>query len=440
MNDLATFLPSLQKALDEQQFEAVLNALAVDAIARSGDAADQGNLTGNAALDAVCAKAAAAIAMAYPSATPAEPVDKGLTLYIATDLYWGHGGHTPLLLDLIHVDRSERKELLLTLIGGGAQTPDFFHKLRQALPENVPVHPLQAATLLEKVLILRSYIQKRKPHRIILVTHQYDTVVYCALTADCAPQIINVHHADTFTLGLHIPWYVLIGLNYFSAQTVSKATGRGMFYWPLAAQDFGVRPWREWLAGEALHTCSHGSARKFDGKHGIDYEEILVVRLSMLPGDHYHIGDLSEERLLAIARRISDSGLDAKRFIYVGLVSSLWQYLKSSAIQLCISSFPVCGPKGIVETKGCGIPVLIFEDTENPVRSSSHYCYEQCLRWRTAEDLRSVFRSLTPDILRSQAKMARADYDRRHSMKSLGESAIIPDNFIIPGTHRISPR
>jgi hypothetical protein len=439
MQDLNTFLPALQKALAEQQFEAVLQALAVDAVSRSGNAANQGNLTGIAVLDDLCAQAATAIARAHPDARASTPVDKDLTIYIATDLYWGHGGHTPLLMDLIKVDKSPRKELLLSVIGGGAKNAEFAHQLTQALPDGVGVQQLTADTLLQKVLILRSYLRSKRPGRIILVTHQYDTVVYCGLTADCAPQIINIHHADTFTLGLHIPWYILVGTNLFFTQAVANAIGRGMFYWPIAAEDQGVRPWNDWLAGEPLHTCSHGASRKFEGRNGLDYEDIVTMRLQMLPGDHYHIGDLSAQRLATLAERLGEAGLDTRRFIYVGPVPSLWRYLKQSSVHLCISSFPVCGPKGLVETKGCGIPVLMYEDTQHPARSALQFCYADCLHWRDAEELRAALQGLTPEALRLQAQLSRADYEKMHSMQRLGECATIPETYVAPVAYRAHP-
>ena len=439
MQDLNAFIPALQQALEAQQFEAVLQALAADAVARAGVAADQGNLTGIAALDAICAQAATAIAQIYPDPQPVKPVDKDLTIYIATDLYWGHGGHTPLLMDLIKVDRSARKELLLTVIGGGGKGGEFAQQLIQALPEGVGVQQLMADTLLQKVQILRSYLQAKRPGRIILVTHQYDTVVYCGVSADCAPQIINIHHADTFTLGLHIPWYILVGTNFFFTQAVATAIGRGMFYWPIAAEDQGIRPWQEWLSGKPLHTCSHGASRKFEGHNDLDYEDVVALRLKWQPGDHYHIGDLSPERRASLARRLGAAGLDASRFVYVGPVPSLWAYLKRSPVQLCLSSFPVCGPKGLVETKGCGIPILMYEDTQHPARSSLQFSYADCLSWRTVDELREVLLDLTPERLRQQAQLARADYDRKHSLQRLGECAIIPETYVAPFGSRVSP-
>lgn len=439
MQDLNTFLPALQKALDEQQFESVLQALAVDAVSRAGVAADQGNLTGIAVLDQMCARAATAIALAYGDAQSDIPVDKGLTIYIATDLYWGHGGHTPLLMDLIKVDKSPRRELLLTVIGGGAKNSEFANQLTQALPDGVGVQQITADTLLQKVLILRSYLRAKRPGRIILITHQYDTVVYCGLTADCAPQIINIHHADTFTLGLHIPWYILVGTNFFFTQMVANAIGRGMFYWPIAAEDQGARPWSEWQVGQPLHTCSHGASRKFEGSNGLDYEDIVTMRLQMWPGDHYHIGDLGAHRLETLAARLAAAGLDASRFIYVGPVPSLWRYLKQSPVHLCISSFPVCGPKGLVETKGCGIPVLMYEDTQHPTRSSLHFSYANCLHWRDVGELRAALQGLTPDSLRLQAQLSRAGYEKMHSMQRLGECATIPETYVAPIAFRANP-
>ncbi|MFG6489456.1 hypothetical protein ACG04R_22450 [Roseateles sp. BYS78W] len=421
----------LQHVLAQRQFENFLNAMAVYAIQRAYDKEAQGLLTGSSTLDALCCQAAEAIERDDPMPAATAGTDD-FTLYIATELYWGKGGHTPLLMDLIKVDRSARRELVLTNINGGPKTSEFKQQLSQALGPSVKAHYLEAESLLEKILILRAYIRAQRPRRIILMTHQHDVVSYCGLTGGSARQIIKVLHADTFSLGLNIPWYMLVTLNAISAQDIANDTGRGVHLWPIAAEDQGMRPWREWEAGGPLKTCSHGTQRKFDGQAGLTYADVVAQRLQLLPGEHVHIGDLNEEMLHQIRATIARAGLAAERFSHVGSVPSLWRYLKASDIQLCISSFPVCGPRGLVETKGCGLPVLMYENREHPVRSSLIHAYPGCLHWSTEQELVAAYRALTPAVLREQALLARADYERNHSMEALGTKARIPDNYVAP--------
>lgn len=422
----------LRAALEQHQFEDFLVQLAVVAGKRAYAKDGQGLLTGDAHWDALCSRAATQIEAVHPETRSLQTWDKDLTLYIATDLYWGKGGHTPLLMDLIKVDRSARRELILTHVTGLPTGDDFKQKLAQALGPQVPAHQLVADTLLQKILILRAYIKAKRPRRIVLMTHQYDVVTYCGLTGTSAQQIIKILHADTFTLGMNIPWYVPVSPNALGARRIANMMGRAVFVWPIAAEDQGARPWLEWQPGGPLTTCSHGTERKFEGRIGLSYGDVVALRMQMLPGRHVHIGDLSEEGLAAIQKQIVDAGQSLDRFVHVKAVPSLWQYLKHSDIQLCISSFPVAGPRGLVETKGCGLPVLVFEDQEYPIRSSQYYAYEGCLRWSTRAELIDAYKQLTPALLRQQAALSRADYENNHSMSALGEKAVIPDNYIAP--------
>ena len=426
-----TPLPQSQ-ALSEKQYEVFLNDLCVNALQRAYDPNGQGILSGSRELDNLCSQAAEAIDADFPLAEPQARSHEDLTIYIATDLFFGRGGHTPLLLDLIKVDHSSQRELILTRTGSPPNSQGFAAQLREALPANVKASELQADTLLQKVLILRSYIHARRPKRLVLVSHQHDVVAYCAITRSSADQILYIHHADTFTLGLYIPWYTVVGTNVFGVQAVADMTGRPMFCWPVASEDHGARPWLDWEPGQDLTTCSHGTARKFDSDAGLDYADILLKRLKMLPGTHIHMGELSVERRQNIAATISAAGLDPARFIYVGTVPVLWKYLQHSKIQLCISSFPVCSPRGLVETKGCAIPILIFEDTNNPTRSSAHYGYPGCLTWRNIGELEQAFRTITPDMLAAQSKLARVSFDKSHSLKSLEMHANLSFNYITP--------
>ena len=430
----------LHPALATKQYEVFLNNLCIDALQRAYDRDGQGILSGSRELDELCCQAAEAIEAEFPLHASAADDAQDLTLYIATDLFFGRGGHTPLLLDLIKVDQSAQRELILTKTGSAPNSQAFSDQLFNALPAGVKASELQANSLLQKVLILRSYIHARKPRRLILVTHQHDVVAYCAITRRSAEQILYIHHADTFTLGLYIPWYTVVGTNIFGVKAVVEMTGRAMFCWPVASEDHGVRPWPAWGSGQQLNTCSHGTARKFDsGDSALSYADIVLMRLRLHEGLHFHIGEMSEEQRQAMAKAISEAGLDTARFIYVGTVPILWKYLQSSNIHLCISSFPVCSPRGLIETKGCGIPILIFEDVTNPTRSSRHYGYPGCLTWRNINELENVLQQLTPTALEAQSQRARTSFEKSHSFKSLEMHANLSFNYITPSHPQTNP-
>ncbi|QDL54437.1 hypothetical protein [Rhodoferax aquaticus] len=429
---MSDILRSLASSLSEKRYEAFLNALCVNSLERAYDPSGQGILNGSSELDNFCCQAAEAIAADFPHGYSEAGGQQDLTIYIATDLFFGRGGHTPLLLDLIKVDCSTQRELILTKTGCLPNSSSFSAQLYEALPSNVKASELQAETLLQKILILREYIHSKNPRRLILVTHQHDVVAYCAVTRRSAAQILYIHHADTLTLGLYIPWYTVVGTNEFGVKAVVNMTGRPMFCWPVASYDHGARPWLEWDQYQGLNTCSHGTPRKFESDGDFDYGDIVAKRLQMLSGTHFHIGELCSERRQKIEDKLAMAGVNPSRFVYVGSVPILWKYLKKSNIQLCISSYPICSPRGLVETKGCAIPILIFEDTKNPTRSSVAYGYPGCLTWRNIDELDYFFENLTPNILEEQSKIARASFELKHSLRSLEMHANLSSSYIVP--------
>jgi hypothetical protein len=418
----------ISQALCLSEWERFLSLLGNYALELSRQKETQGIPCASRELDKLCELGSLALEKQYPVNRMSEQQCSGV-VYLATEFYWGHGGHTPLLFDLIEVEQCPEKELIVTDIWGSLRSGIGQKELLAACSGRINVKMLQGASLIEKTLILRNYLSARRPEKVVLITHQYDVVAYCAVTPSLAERIIWIHHADTFSLGMHIPWYVHVDFNRWAASECAETIGGGVFYWPLVCPDQGLQAK---LRGKSdLITCSHGTERKFAGiEQGNRYEDVVCQRLIHREGGHIHVGELSSNRESEIRRSLSDHGLDDTRFITVGKVGSLWEFLRDSKIDLCIASFPVCSPRGLIETKGCGVPILIYEDTINPSRSSRGHAYEDCLSWSSIGEFTAILKGLSGSDLLRQRELARADYENKHTLEALRKACMIPSTFV----------
>ena len=426
-------LTELQGMLQASMYDDFLGQLCSLACQLSYSRQGQGIQSSSREADNLCGLAARKIGNEFGADADLNGDTQDVSVYIATELYLGRGGHTPLLFDLINADDSSRHELIITDIGGSANSRGNVEAILQHYKSRANTSILIASSFLQKILILRSHLAKLRPRKIVLMTHQYDVVAYCGLTPELADQLIWVHHADTFSLGIHIPWYTHVDLHIFAARKCACARGAGVFYWPLVSEDKGARARLAWKNDDPLVRCSHGTERKFEGDGILTYEMVVAKRLKLISGTHLHIGDLSDLRRDKIFAELRRSGIDPERFVYIGRVLSLWEYLRSSRIHLCISSHPVCGPRALVETKGCGIPILMFNDRANPSRSSVEFAYKDCLLWEDERSLDQVLSQLSPEILEAQSQLARHDFECRNSIEQLKRQMEIPAFFVSPG-------
>ncbi len=101
---------------------------------------------------------------------------------------------------------------------------------------------------------------------------------------------------------------------------------------------------------------------------------------------------------------------------------SLWNYLATQPIDVCISSFPIQGFKGLVETMGAGLPILMQESTLTRIHSSPDMVYEDALKWRHPDDFMAALRSLDPASLAVHSRAARRHYERWHHPRELAHT------------------
>ena len=128
---------------------------------------------------------------------------------------------------------------------------------------------------------------------------------------------------------------------------------------------------------------------------------------------------LPEATVEQFRQTLAAADIDPSRFEHVQPVPSLWAWLRDSAIDIVISSFPIPGFKGLVETMGAGVPVLMHDSTLDKVYSTPDMVYPGALSWRTPDELIAALRALDASALQAQASAARAHYECWHHPREL---------------------
>jgi hypothetical protein len=381
------------------------------------DARAKGLVFGSAEMDRFCLSAGALCAAQRGVAMP-EQHDDSLAVHLATELYDGQGGHSLALKDVIRARPDLRHVVIVTNLH---QRPLPLDKFAQDLGGRVQMVEVPALNLADKLNWLLAQLAALRPGLLTLFAHHYDVVSIAAAQPAIARETAFFHHADhDMALGVFLPHALHVDCTNLSHHKCQHYLGVfNPVYWPLVSPDLGVRQGHRFMDGGQLRTCSHGSSGKFlaPGRYG--YFDLMQRRLSELPGEHLHIGMLPEAEIEGFRARLAAAGLDPARFRYQPPVSGLWAYLRDSAVDVCISSFPIQGAKGLVETQGAGLPVVMNESGLSKHHSTRELIYDEAPWWETPDQLLAVLKALTPETLAAQAQAARRFYERWHHPREL---------------------
>jgi len=187
------------------------------------------------------------------------------------------------------------------------------------------------------------------------------------------------------------------------------------------AADRGARSAEHRFLSDAqgLVTCSHGSPIKFLSLGRYGYFEVMQRRLADVPGRHRHVGGLPDSSVSAFRLSLERADIDPARFEHVQPVPSLWTWLRDSDVDVVITSFPVQGGRGLVETLGAGLPILSYLGALTKLHASLDGLHADVLRWTTPDEMMAVLKGLTIDQLRHQALASRAHYENWHHPREL---------------------
>ncbi len=386
-------------------------------IAMVNDPRAKGLVFGSAEMDRFCL-AAGAMAAQRLNLQPPNDYNAHIAVHLATELYDGMGGHSLALKDVIRA-RPDMTHIVLVTNLHERELP--LDKFGRDLATPVQVLAAPAMPLPHKLQWLQMQLAALKPGLLTLFNHHYDSATVAAVQPGVAREIAYFHHADhDMALGVFLPHALHVDCTNLSHHKCQHYLGvHNPVYWPLVSPDLGVRAGHEFMRDGLLLSCSHGSIGKFTSPGRYDYFDLMQRRLAEVGGSHLHIGLLPEALVQGFHARLQAAGIDAARFVYQPPVHGLWAYLRDSRVDLCISSFPIQGAKGLVETQGAGLPVLQNESGLSKHHSTRELVYEEALWWETPDGLIRVLQSLTSDLLAEQATAARRFYERWHHPREL---------------------
>lgn len=393
-------------------------------IAVVNDPRAKGLVFGSAELDRFCLAAGAMSARHLGIQAPTDYNDH-VAVHVATELYDGQGGHSLALKDVIRARPDLTHVVVVTNLHDRTLPLERFNRDLERPVQIVlaPKLPLQ-----DKMGWLQLQLATLKPGLLTLFNHHYDTAAIGAAQPGVARETAYFHHADhDMALGVFLPHALHVDCTNLSHHKCQHYLGvHKPVYWPLVSPDLGARAAHGFLVDGQPTTCSHGSSGKFMSPGRYDYFDVMLRRLAEVGGTHVHVGSLPDDVLAAFRARLGEAGIAQERFIHQPPVPSLWGWLRDSRVDLCISSFPIQGGKGLVETQGAGLPVLMQQSSLSKHHSTRDLIYDSALWWETPDDLIRVLRGLTPELLADQARASRSFYEQWHHPRELAYALANP--------------
>ncbi|MBY0468706.1 MAG: hypothetical protein K2Q07_07000, partial [Burkholderiaceae bacterium] len=292
----------------------------------------------------------------------AEPGQKrngapGVPLLIATELY-DLGGHSRVLEEVSR--EMARPVLVLTdLFRNYHRNPALLEQVKQRFA-HTQVIVLPDVPLWEKCRMLRTLDLHLVPRSTLYFGHHQDPIPFIGTLSQPGRRRLFVHHGDhNPSLGCTLPGVHHVDL-ISSLQTLcSDQLGTATKRLPLYIADRGTKRFSE-VQGVDYSVVTSGHPAKFARDGAVALQELVAAALSTVRGRFFHIGPIDDAWVAEIRAHLGKLGLDASRFVALGLVPSVWDTLKDIDAAVYIGSAPVSGGRAAIEAQGCGYPVLCF--------------------------------------------------------------------------------
>jgi hypothetical protein len=284
-------------------------------------------------------------------------VDPNLVIHIATEVF-EIGGHTRLIEDIVTATPEMRHVLILTDIAYTYQQGK--HKLGK-LEERfkrlgLEVIFLSRIGLINRVLELIELISKMGPQAIYLFGHHYDTVMYSAINGHSAPNVNFFHHTDnSATIGAGRKDYRHIDISVRCNEVCRSCLGNDPMMLNLTVEDVGRQV--KWSA-RPLVAVTCGGHRKYVGRNGFSYAELLIKLFKSGVSTIHHIGDIPDLFIKPLRAELSAAGIKKDRFVTKGTTESLSESLLRINPSFFLTSHPVGGGRAMVEAMGVGLPFI----------------------------------------------------------------------------------
>ena len=413
---------SVHRCIEDKDLDGALDAIrdAVDSIINNQRSVAR--VYASRRLDELCELVAKTMRHAPHFGTDKQPHDGG-TVILATELA-AAGGHVEVIRDLIRLGGTPAPmKLFLT---------DSFQRIDEATQQDyaasmgVPVSIAKKDGSGERMRETLTHLTSQRPHTVVVLAHNQDSVGIVAALACYAKRVVFVHHGDHhLSLGVTCPSFEHVDLSNFAFFNCRRTLGlTNNRFWPLTlASEKALRHDGTFLREGHAVTCCVGRPEKFDDPtYQHQYLDLIGLMLKSTGGRHVHIGPLSDDQLQRMQRSLQTQGVEASRLTHVPWVPSVSRALIEHGVDLYMTSFPYGGGKAQVEAMATGLPVLIHKNYRSRFLSGIDIGYPGTMAWADAAELEGILSNLTASLMREHAAMARAHFERHHSEEALARA------------------
>ena len=120
--------------------------------------------------------------------------------------------------------------------------------------------------------------------------------------------------------------------------------------------------------------------------------DLMLRRLSELPGEHLHIGMLPETEIEAFSRTAERRRAGPRALPPPASCPGLWPTCVIARWTFAFRPSPSRGAKGLVETQGAGVPVVMNESGLSKHHSTRELIYDEAPWWQTPDQLLALLR------------------------------------------------
>lgn len=413
---------SVHRCVEDYALDGALDAIkdAVDSIINNQRSVAR--VYASRRLDGLCER----VAQAVRHTTGTESADQrqdGGTVIVATELA-AAGGHVEVIKDLIRLGSTPAPvSLFLT---DNFQRVDDSEQQGYAASMGAQVSIAQKGGSGARMREALAYLTAKRPHTVVLLVHNQDSVGIVAALACHARRVIFVHHGDHhLSLGVTCPSFEHVDLSNFAFFNCRHALGlANNRFWPLTlASEKTLRHDGSFLRAGHPVTCCVGRPEKFDDpSYQHQYMDLIGLMLKSTGGRHVHIGPLSDEQLQRMQRSLQAHGVSTSRLTHIPWVQSVSRALIEHGVDLYMTSFPYGGGKAQVEAMATGLPVLVHKNYRSRFLSGIDIGYPGTMAWADTAELQGILGNLTSDLMREHAAMARAHFERHHSEEALNRA------------------
>ncbi len=360
--------------------------------------------------DAICAAIGAASAYELFTASPGP--SEAHDVVLVTEAFV-QGGHVGIIDDI--ATWSERKLHLVVTNLHNRKAPLLAELER--LDGIADMTMCDQPDLLGRLRAVQAAVATPAAKRVLVLCHGNDAVAIAGCTAAQNKPVLFFHHCDhTPCLGCFMAGAEHVDLHNLAFRDCRDQLGLDPAYLCLTSHDDPPRaPGRPGDPVFKSVTC--GPEHKLQSlAYPLTYGDLVVRLIATHGGVHFHVGPLSDQRILTIHEALEQAGLSRDAFVPVGHVGGFRDILAALEADLYVPTLPQAGGKALIDAMAAGIPILVHENAIDRLWGGRDLVYPEAPAWSSYDTLDAKVRRFAyPGYWQAQAAASRAYYERHHS-------------------------